>query len=190
LIERYELHDKYVLGFVGSLTSYEGIELIFDAMIKIQTEQNLDKEMVLLIVGSGPYEDALRREVKEKGLEGKVIFTGRVPREEVAKHYSIIDIAPFPRIDVPVCHLVTPIKTYEAMSMGKKVIVSDVSALLEMVHEGINGEFFKADSAESLAAAILKILKNENIGKSSREWAIENRDWAVLMDDFISLYEH
>src|SRR5699024_6146926 len=66
LIERYELHDKYVLGFVGSLTSYEGIELIFDAMIKIQTEQNLDKEMVLLIVGSGPYEDALRREVKEK----------------------------------------------------------------------------------------------------------------------------
>lgn len=190
LVERYDLYDKYVLGFVGSLTSYEGIELIFDAMIKLRNEQEMDKEMALLIVGSGPYEDELRRKVKEKGIEDKVIFTGRVPREEVAKHYSIIDIAPFPRIDVPVCHLVTPIKTYEAMSMEKKVIVSDVSALLEMVHEGVNGEFFKSDSAESLSAAILKILNNENIGKSSREWAIENRDWAVLMDDFISLYKH
>src|SRR5699024_4197823 len=189
IIQKYELGDKYVLGFVGSLTRYEGIELIFDAMLKIRKEYELRKEIVFLIVGGGPYEDELRHKVKEKKLEEQVIFTGRVPREEVAKYYSVIDIAPFPSIDVPVCHLVTPIKTYEAMSMEKKVIVSDVAALLEMVNEGINGEFFKADSSESLSAAILKILNDENIGESAREWVIKNRDWSVLMDDIISLYK-
>ena len=32
IIERYQLKDKYVLGFVGSLTSYEGIDIIFESI--------------------------------------------------------------------------------------------------------------------------------------------------------------
>ncbi|CAM2895237.1 glycosyltransferase family 4 protein [Salinicoccus roseus] len=189
ILDQLGLHNKHVLGFVGSLTSYEGIELVFEAMKVLKNSPNIDKDLVFLIVGEGPYKDDLLDRVKALDLERSVIFTGRVPRGEVSKYYSVIDIAPFPRVDAPVCHLVTPIKTYEAMAMEKKVLVSDVNALAEMVVEGVNGMFFKADDVGELASSIESILQRDRIGERARRWVVENREWKVLIKRLIPIYE-
>src|SRR5699024_4529261 len=119
-----------------------------------------------------------------------VIFTGKIPHEQVSKLYSVVDITPFPRTNALVCQLVTPIKTYEAMAMGKKVIVSDVAALKEMVIDGENGTYFEAEKPEALEKAIIEISQNEEIGKHAREWVEQNRDWEVLMQDIVDIYEN
>ena len=51
------------------------------------------------------------------GLTDLVLFTGRVPHEEVERYYSIVDIAPFPRLPQPVTEMVSPLKPFEAMAM-------------------------------------------------------------------------
>src|SRR5699024_3376643 len=75
------------------------------------------------------------------------------------------------------------------MAMGKKVIVSDVAALKEMVIDGENGTYFEAENPEALEKAIIEISQNEEIGKHAREWVEQNRDWEVLLQDIVDIYE-
>lgn len=189
IIEKYGLENAHVIGFIGSLTSYEGIELILEAMKDIKKSKQLKKKLKFIIVGDGQYRSELENRVTQLELQKDVMFVGKVPHEEVAKFYSIVDIAPFPRKNEPVCQLVTPIKTYEAMAMEKRVIVSDVDALKEMVQEGVNGLLFEADNVEALKEAILTIIDNDSIGSEARKWVIEHREWKVLINALIPLYE-
>src|SRR5699024_5694177 len=132
IIREYDLKKYHVLGFIGSITSYEGLDLVIRAVKELNTRMELEKKFKLLIVGDGQYRSYLQNLVEELNLQDYVIFTGRVSHDEISQYYSVIDVAPFARTSDLVCRLVTPLKTYEAMAMEKKVIVSDVDALKEM----------------------------------------------------------
>ena len=67
----------------------------------------------LLLVGDGDTMQLLRRTSRFLQLEDMVIFTGRVPHDEVERYYSLIDIAPLPRKGLRVCELVSPLKPFE-----------------------------------------------------------------------------
>ncbi|WP_031547915.1 glycosyltransferase family 4 protein [Salinicoccus luteus] len=189
LKQRLGLEDSYVLGFIGSLTSYEGIEMLIDALKEINEKQLAKRNMKLMIVGGGYYEATLKEYVDSQGMSQYVKFTGRVSREEIARHYALIDLCPFPRTNEKVCHLVTPLKTYEAMAMEKTVLVSDVAALQEMVEPGVNGHIFEADSKKSLVNAILDAINQKDIGKAAREWVVNHREWDKLILKLQPIYE-
>ena len=188
IIKRYDLKDSIVFGFIGSITNYEGIEIIINSVKALNDSGRFNKRFKFLIVGDGQYRPFLQRKVFDDNLSDDVIFIGKVPFEVVKDFYSVIDIAPFPRHDELVCQLVTPIKTYEAMAMGKKVIVSDVNALKEMVIDQVNGVYFKADDQEAFTEAVIKVMENDTIGDSARLWVSENRSWSVLIKKLDGLY--
>src|SRR5699024_7564826 len=141
------------------------------------------------LVGEGQYLPQLQALVTELGIREDVIFTGKIPHEQVSKFYSVVDVTPFPRTNALVCQLVTPIKTYEAMAMGKKVIVSDVAALKEIVIDGENGTEYEAEHQETLERAMIDISQNEEIRNNTREWGEQNSDWEVLMQHIVDIYE-
>lgn len=188
IIKKYHLSDCQVLGFVGSITNYEGIDLVIRAMHDLNHRKNTDQKFKFIIVGDGQYRSHLQQLVTDLEMQDDVIFTGQVPHEEVSKYYSVIDIAPFARTNDLVCKLVTPIKTYEAMAMEKKVIVSDVGALKEMVIDGVNGMYFEADNKDALRDTIEAIITKDNVGKDAREWVIEERDWTVILEKVVKAY--
>ena len=189
ILARYQLEDSIVLGFVGSITNYEGLDLIIDTIHSLNNSHKFDKRFKLLVVGDGQYRATLQRKVLDQNLSEDIIFTGKVPFETVKDYYSVIDIAPFPRQDKLVCQLVTPIKTYEAMAMGKRVIVSDVNALKEMVIDQVNGVYFRADNQIAFEEAVISVLSNDSIGESAREWVVDNREWQVLLKKLVKVYE-
>ncbi|WP_373446127.1 glycosyltransferase family 4 protein [Salinicoccus bachuensis] len=187
LIRKYTLEDKVVLGFIGSITDYEGLDLVLEAVHSINRNQLHPKEFVCMIVGKGPAKEALIKKARTLNMTDQAIFPGKIPREDVQSHYSVMDIAPFPRKNEPLCQLVTPLKPYEAMAMGKKVIVSDVAALKDMVIEDVNGKIFKAEDVESLISAILETVDDEQLGVRTREWVVANRDWNVVIRNLLEL---
>ncbi|WP_020006178.1 glycosyltransferase family 4 protein [Salinicoccus albus] len=189
IVDALNLKDTIVLGFIGSITNYEGLGYIIEAVKNLNESRVFDKRVKFLVVGDGQYLTQLQSKVSELGIEDDVIFKGKVPHDQVAKFYSVIDITPFPRTQALVCQLVTPIKTYEAMSMAKKVIVSDVAALKEMVIDGENGTYFEAENGSELEQAIVSIAKNEEIGQNAREWVKNHRDWQVLLETITDIYE-
>ena len=96
-----------VLGFIGSFYSYEGLHLLIRAMPAIVAAR---PDTRLLLVGGGPEEENLKRLARAEGLDDRVVFTGRVPHDEVQRYYDLIDVLVYPRVSVRLTELVTPLK--------------------------------------------------------------------------------
>ena len=160
-----------MIGYVGSVLDYEGIELILEERRGLNRTR---EDFHVLIVGDGAELERFQNHVQERELEHVVTFTGRVPHEEVERYYSLVDITPFPRLPLPVCEMVSPLKPFEAMAMGKAVIASDVAALKEIVTPGVNGYLHEKGSTESLIEQLMRLLddpeRTRQIGIQAREW--------------------
>ncbi len=88
--------DDKVFLFVGRLFSLKNIFFIVDALKKLdEMKPNFNYKM--LYVGIGPDEGALKKYVKEKKLDNKVIFCGKVmDRELLSYYYNRADLFLFP----------------------------------------------------------------------------------------------
>ncbi|WP_321528167.1 TIGR04063 family PEP-CTERM/XrtA system glycosyltransferase [Sedimenticola selenatireducens] len=190
LIESLKLQGMKVIGFIGSFYAYEGLLLLVKAFHRI-LQQAPDTR--LLLVGGGPDNDQMRRLVDDLGLEGKVIFTGRVPHDEVPRYYSLVDILVYPRLHMRLTDLVTPLKPLEAMAQGKLVLASDVGGHRELIRDGENGRLFRAGDEASLATAAIEMLANpqdsEQIRKMGLEYVKKERNWVVSVANYQAVYE-
>ncbi|WP_157697089.1 glycosyltransferase [Brachybacterium avium] len=172
------LSEKTVIGYVGSIVDYEGLDVLLAAVGSLNRGR---EDFHVLIVGDGAGLSELQGLVRELELDHVVTFTGRVPHGDVERYYSLIDITPFPRLPLPVTEMVSPLKPFEAMAMGKAVVASDVTALEEFIKPGINGLLHRKGDAESLTAQLAFLLDEPEqllaLGRSAREWVVGHRDW-------------
>lgn len=172
---------KTVIGYIGSILDYEGLELLIDAAAELAAVRD---DFHVLFVGDGAELGKFSERVREEGLEEVITFTGRVPHEEVERYYSLVDITPFPRLPLPVCEMVSPLKPFEAMAMGKAIVASDVAALAEIITPGENGFLHAKGDAKSLQVELHRLLDDPDltrrIGEQARDWVVRNRDWKSI----------
>ena len=192
LSQKLGLDDKTVIGYVGSTVMYEGLEGLVEAYSLLP--ERIRKNSAMLFVGDGASLPSIKKKCDDLGIgEDEVVFTGRVPHEEVNSLYSIIDIAPIPRSSLPVTEMVSPMKPFEAMSMEKLVVVSSVDALDEIVDDGKNGRIFLKDDIEDLSRVLLDCIEDNkmriSIGQDSRDWVIENRSWDKISSLIPEIYD-
>ena len=174
--------EAVIIGYIGSIVSYEGLDLLMEALPQVKAATNTSFRV--LIVGDGAYMERVQAACKANELDDVVTFTGRVPHEEVEAYYSLVDVAPFPRLPQPVTELVSPLKPFEAMAMEKAVIASDVYALTEIVQHEHTGLLFEKGDASSLANVLLRFIEDEQLraecGKTARIWVEKERDWSNI----------
>jgi len=190
LAETLKLTDCDVLGFLGSFYAYEGLDLAIAAMPTVLAK---NPKVRLLLVGGGPQEQNLKQQVTLLGLEGKVIFTGRVPHSEVGKYYSLVDLLVYPRKSMRLTDLVTPLKPLEAMAQGKPVIASDVGGHKELISDNETGFLFKSDDSAELAERLIELLGDENklnsVLSNGRAYVENIRNWKNSVSHYLPLYK-
>ena len=183
------LQDKIVLGFIGSFYAYEGLPLLLEALPIVLQKQPTVR---LLLVGGGPQEALLKQKVQELGLEGNVIFTGRVNHERVQDYYNQVDIFIYPRLSMRLTELVTPLKPLEAMAQGRLVVASDVGGHKELMVEGVTGCLFKAGDKHALAHTVLSLLNApeswDAMRKAGRSFVEQQRNWARSVSCYKNIY--
>lgn len=191
LVDKLGLSDEVIIGFVGSVVQYEGLEYLIHAASYLKGKTK--KVFKLIVVGDGDVWESIKQLANELSLSNDVVFTGRVPHDSVEDYYSLIDICPFPRKGLPVCEMVSPLKPFEAMAMGKAVVSSDVAALAEIVQDGKTGLLHKKDDAEDLADKLQLLIENpelrEQYGQAAREWVVAERDWKVIAKRVDAVYK-
>lgn len=189
LARNLDLEEKQVIGFIGSFYAYEGISRIVTALPAIRA---VFPDIRLLLVGGGPEEGRLKKLVSQMCLDEAVIFTGRVPHEQVEEYYRLIDILVYPRISMRLTDLVTPLKPLEAMAQGNIVLASDVGGHKELISHGENGFIFHGDEPDSLSQAVINLyLHRENwpdIKRAARCYVEEKRNWAASVSTYQSVY--
>lgn len=190
LAEKLGIQGKTVIGYIGSILDYEGLGLLIEAAIRLGSRRD---DFVVLLVGDGAELDRFNAEIHESGYEHLFRVTGRVPHSEVEQYYSLVNIAPFPRLPLPVCEMVSPLKPFEAMAMGKAVVASDVAALAEIVEDGENGLLHVKGDVSSLEAQLETLLDSPSLvaalGARAREWVVNERDWNTLARQIDSIYK-
>ncbi|WP_206613437.1 TIGR04063 family PEP-CTERM/XrtA system glycosyltransferase [Parahaliea mediterranea] len=183
------LSGRRVTGFIGSFYAYEGIPLLLDAMAALRERH---PDLALLLVGGGPQEGLIKQRIGELGLDAQVVFTGRVPHEEVQRYYSLVDIFAYPRQSMRLTDLVTPLKPLEAMAEGKLVVASDVGGHRELIRNDDNGVLFKAGSAEALADALDRLYSAPEswpgLRAAGREYVETERNWAASVARYQTVY--
>jgi PEP-CTERM/exosortase A-associated glycosyltransferase len=186
---RWNLPDVPVLGYVGTLQPYEGLELLIDALpILLQRKGGVH----LLITGDGNDEAALRARVAQRGMGRHVTFTGRVIHEDVSHAYAACDVMVYPRRLTETTRLTTPLKPLEAMALGKAVVASDIPPMRELISSDVTGLLFKAGHEADLVAKVLSVLADAGLrlrlGAAGREWVTRERQWPTVVKPYHEAY--
>ena len=183
------LDGKRVLGFAGSFYAYEGLDLLIEALAILTPKR---PDLRALLVGGGPQEAALRAQATSTGLGERVIFTGRVPHQDVQRYYELIDVLAYPRRSMRLTELVTPLKPLEAMAQGRMFVASDVGGHRELVRHGETGFLCKSGDAVALAKAIDMVLNDEpswpRIAAQARQFVETERTWARSVRRYQDVY--
>lgn len=189
LRQRLGLQGATVLGFAGSFYGYEGLHLLIEAAQQMVARH---PTLRLLLVGGGPQDAALKSQVAQAGLGDRVIFTGRVPHDQVQRYYELIDVLAYPRLPIRLTELVTPLKPLEAMAQGRMFVASDVGGHRELIQHGKTGFLFKAGDATALAAALDDLLARRDqwqaIREQARRFVEVERTWANSVARYQDVY--
>ncbi|MEQ9607748.1 MAG: glycosyltransferase, exosortase A system-associated [Kiloniellaceae bacterium] len=189
LAGRYGLTEGATIGFIGSFYAYEGLELLIEAAARLKDRI---PELKLLMVGGGPQQDNLRALAQSLGLDGRAIFTGRVPHEDVKRYYGLVDVLVYPRHRMRLTDLVTPLKPLEAMAQGKLVLASDVGGHRELIEPGATGFLFPADDTAGLVQALVDLFDRRQqwpaVRARGRRLVEEERSWAASAARYAPVY--
>lgn len=145
--------DK-VVGIVATLRRGKGVPVLLAAATKPEL-----RDVKLLIVGDGFQLEPLKKEAAELGIADRVHFTGR--QEDVTGFLNMMDVFVLPAlVDEGV-----PQAMSQAMASGLPVVTTPSGAITELVRDGETGLFTPRGDAEALAAAIKRVLEDEELAK-------------------------
>ncbi|HBB40633.1 MAG: glycosyltransferase, exosortase A system-associated [Deltaproteobacteria bacterium] len=191
LAEELGLGDGPILGFLGSFYAYEGLDLAIEALPLIRHHLPAAQ---LLLVGGGLQAEALQRQAAELSLDRAVCFPGRVPHDQVARYYGLVDLLLFPRKAARITELVTPLKPLEAMALERLVLASDVGGHRELIDDGVTGRLFRAGDVADLAARAVVMLTDRaawpRYREAGRRFVEEERGWARAVARYRDVYGH
>ena len=189
--------DDIVIGYMGAMLGYEGIDLLVDAAAPLIRD---NPQIRLLIVGAdaakraqpGTIEYGLERQIETLGLASHIRLVDRVPPDTARALYTLFDICAYPRRAFEVCELVSPLKPLEAMAMGKTVIGSSVRALQDMIDHDRTGLIFEKGDIESLRATLRRAIDDESLrtrlGNAARDFVRQERNWQHVGETVDSVY--
>ena len=184
------LQNVSVVGFIGSFYAYEGLDLLLDAFPAMLARR---PDVRILLVGGGPQDAALKAQAARLGIADKVVFTGRVPHEQVQRYYDLVDVLAYPRHSMRLTELVTPLKPLEAMAQGRLLVASDVGGHKELIRHQETGLLFQAGNAEALAGAVVDLLARVDqwpaLRSAGRRFVEQERNWAASVARYQAPYE-
>ena len=143
----------FILLYVGRIAKEKSIDFLinnFNSVLKRIPKAKM------IIVGDGPDIKDLIDLTRKKGLENKIIFTGKAPWTDVPKYYSLCDL------------FVTASKTetqgltvIEAMGASKPVVAIRDESFELMITDKKDGLFF--DDEKSYVDMIYEVYKNKKL---------------------------
>lgn len=181
LASRFGLADLPTFGYVSNMDHRrEAQETLVRAAAELR-DRGVDFRCV--IVGQGPRQEMIEGIAQDLGVTDQVVFTGAADHLHVADYYGLIDVFVVPRTVERAASLVTPLKPFEAMAMGKPLVISDLPALREIAAPEERGLAFAPDDAVGLADAVQRLFDDPDlaarIGAAGRQWVVANRQWSM-----------
>ena len=188
LIGLYRLGGCFVFVSVCRLLEKKGVDHAIRAFAAVAARH---PDCRCLVVGGGPYADALHALAAQLGLSERIVFTGPVADDELVDHYRLGDVFVMPNRelangDTEGFGLVF----LEANSCGLPVIAGRDGGSTDAVQHGVNGLVVDGSDVAAIAAAMLRLREDAPLReKLSREGlrVAARADWAEKTRAFLGL---
>lgn len=173
-----------VVGFVGSLKPWHGIDLLVDGFRRAAVER---PDLHLLVVGDGPEARLVDRLGAE--LPGRVSRVSAVPHEEIPRYLRGMAIAVAPYAPLPRFYY-SPLKVLEYMAAGRAIVASALGQVPELLCHGEAGLLIPPGDARALAGALVRLADDPalrgHLGAAARRTAGQH-GWEARAADILSL---
>jgi len=147
--------SQFVILQVASLHRRKGHVTLFRALRALIGKQSATA-ITAVLVGSGPDQSVLQREVSSLGLGNHVRFAGHCPQPGL--YYAAADVFVLPSEKEAF-----PLSTMEAMSYALPVVATAVDGIPEQVEDGRNGFLFEPGDADRLAGLLGQLLDDPQL---------------------------
>jgi glycosyltransferase involved in cell wall biosynthesis len=145
-------------GFFGLLEPWQGVDILIKAFSIVSTTFPNSK---LYVIGTGTMKTSLKQLAEELRLFGNVIFVDPMEREILwSEYFPKFRIVVIPRPRTASSTLV-PMKLIESLSAGKVVITTPIKSIEQTIKSCVI--IVPYSDIKSLAAAMLKIIENEDL---------------------------
>jgi 1,2-diacylglycerol 3-alpha-glucosyltransferase len=159
--------DDVVFVYSGRLGPEKNLTLLVEAFAMMASDA---PEAKLVFIGGGPEQKRIAAVVAQRGLTGRVRFTGMVPYERIAEYLAPCDVWVSPSVSE-----VHPLTIIEAMAAGLPIVGVASTGVSDTVEHGHTGLLAPAPEAGALAAEMLVLArdaeKRREMGRAAREAA-------------------
>lgn len=156
---KYNITSSFLL-FVGRLVEKKGVKYAILAMIAVLKKHSKTK---FIIIGEGPLENDLKKQVRRLGLENNIIFAGGISNNELPKYYATADIFLGPSITAKNGDSEGFGLTFiEALLCKCCVISSNLKTISDIIKDKETGIQVDVKNTELFADRIIKLIEDEN----------------------------
>ena len=169
---------KNQLIFAGRLSKEKGIEIL------LETASQLPNNYHLLIAGSGPLEEKVRKLSDEKT---NVHYLGYQSKQNILSLIRGSDLLIQPSLEEGISSTLL-----EAMACGTCILGSDIEGISEVIENNKTGLLVEPNNSDELLNKILYLLpKNEKRLSMANEGLerVKKYDWKIVGKLYVNFYE-
>jgi glycosyltransferase involved in cell wall biosynthesis len=167
--------ETKIIGFVGSLFPYHGVDGLIEAFATVLHKQ---PNAHLMIVGDGIIRAGLEEKAARILPKGSYTFTGKIPHKEVMNYIKVFDVAVMPSSN----WYGSPIKIFEYGLAGVPIVAPDKGPLRDVMEHTKHG-LLVSDDDQDLAEALQFMLHNSDkateMGACFRAKILEQHTWTA-----------
>ncbi len=190
LAERLGLSGAFVAGYVGTIGMAHHLETLLEAAERIEETGDIER-FRLILLGNGAARKDLEAMARQRGLHS-VVFLDTVPRQEVVRYWSLLDVSIIHLKRHDLFRTVVPSKLFECMALGIPVLhgVDGESAGI-VEREGV-GIVFEPENAEALVDGLVGLSRDaplrQQLSENGRR-AARNYDRSALARRMLTILE-
>jgi glycosyltransferase involved in cell wall biosynthesis len=140
---------------VARLVEKKGTDVLLDALAQLPRHLHWH----LVHVGGGPLSEVLAKQARALGLEDRIQWRGAMTQDQLIVEYRDADLFVLAsRIAKDGDRDGLPNVLMEAQSQGVPCVATNVSAIHELIQDGVTGVLVPPESAPQLAAALSALI--------------------------------
>lgn len=173
----------YLVGIVARLVPIKGHKDFINAAAIVAEKR---RDVWFAVVGDGKLRRELETMVRDRNLQGRVIFTGfRNDLENVFDAFDVLALTSY--------NEGLPVTIIEAMTAGIPVVATEVGGVAELVEEEVTGFLVAPRDVEAIADRILYLLDHPDVawrmGEEGKRRAVRRFTKDRLVRDMLRIYD-
>jgi len=181
---------RYMVCYVGVMGPQDGVDYLLRS-VEIIVKEHRRKDILFVLIGGGDSFNQLRKMSIQLGVQEHILFTGRIPDEELVRYLSAADVCVGPDPKNELNDISTMNKIMEYMAMSKPVVAFDLKETRFSARDA--ALYARPNKIEDFANKILELLNDEKrrreMGEYGRKRIEEELAWNHTKKQIIKAYE-